>query len=101
MSLVSHWEHEYDKVKVRIHGLFTRMEMAWMKLISEFVTWSASSISNWISTLNHETRNHAMKNCAVIQIVTACFSSNWMAPLFRTCCKFYKVTYCFWSVIRK
>ena len=35
MSLVSHWEHEYDKVKVRLHGLLTRVEMAWMKLVSE------------------------------------------------------------------
>jgi hypothetical protein len=35
MSAVGHLKHEYDKVKCALHGLFTRMEMAWMKLISE------------------------------------------------------------------
>ncbi|OPG75406.1 metallophosphoesterase, partial [Pseudomonas ogarae] len=35
MSLLHHWEHEFDKVKVRLHGLVTRLEMSWKKLVND------------------------------------------------------------------
>jgi len=35
MSLLHHWEHEIDKVKVRLHGLVTRLEMSWKKLVND------------------------------------------------------------------
>src|SRR5579872_7620726 len=35
--------------------------------IFEFISRIAGPIANWISSLNHEVRNHAMENCAVIK----------------------------------
>lgn len=61
MSLVSHWEHEYDKVKVRIHGLFTRMEMAWMKLISELEPQEFQAIIKLLQR-GHDQAQYVLKN---------------------------------------
>ena len=35
--------------------------------VLEFVSWRARAISRGIAALNHEVRNHPMKNCPVIQ----------------------------------
>lgn len=61
MSLVSHWEHEYDKVKLRLHGLFTRMEMAWMKLISELEPQEFQAIIKLLQR-GHDQAQYVLKN---------------------------------------
>src|SRR5580704_2129020 len=38
-----------------------------IKFVAEAVTWIAGSGSEWASALNHELRNHAMKNEAVVK----------------------------------
>ncbi|GGK13700.1 3',5'-cyclic AMP phosphodiesterase CpdA [Pseudomonas koreensis] len=61
MSAVGHLKHEYDKVKVRIHGLFTRMEMAWMKLISELEPKEFEAIIKLLQR-GHDQAQYVLKN---------------------------------------
>ena len=61
MSAVGHLKHEYDKVKVRLHGLFTRVEMAWMKLISELEPEEFQAIIKLLQR-GHDQAQYVLKN---------------------------------------
>lgn len=61
MSLVSHWEHEFDKVKLRLHGVVTRLEMAWKKLVSELEPEEYQAIVALLQR-GHDQAHYVLKN---------------------------------------
>src|SRR5207302_10572882 len=70
-------------------------------LVLEFVTRIPLAVAQWISTLNHELRNHAMKNGAVVERHAMLFGPRHrIGPVFRSACQANEVGYTLWSLVR-
>lgn len=54
-----------------------------MELIFEAIARATGAVAQRITPLNHETRNHPMKNCSVVERLFDLFFGFRVAPLFR------------------
>src|SRR5918999_6298189 len=64
-----------------------------MELVLEAITRAAGAVTERITALNHEPRDHAVKNSSVIQRPLYFLSGFGIHPLFRAACKSDKVSH--------
>src|SRR5216684_1503678 len=70
--------------------------------VLEFVTGITLAVAQRISTLNHELRNHAMKNAAIVERHTMLLGPRHrIGPLFRSACQANEVGYTLRGLVRK
>src|ERR1700692_4868190 len=68
-------------------------------LIFELIAGPSHAGALRVAALDHEVRNHAMKNCSIIKAVCGLFARGRMRPLALAFGEFHKVGYGFWRFL--